>query len=51
MNTWKVAKKNRLIKVIFPILRLNANIKIVFELPILQEYLLVIMAILRKKYI
>ena len=49
MNTRKVAKKNRLIKVICPILRLNANIKIVLELYILQEYLLVIIAILRQK--
>ena len=49
MNTRKIAKKNRLIKVIFPILRLNANIKIVLELYILQEYLLVIIAILRQK--
>ena len=49
MNTRKIAKKNRLIKVIFPILGLNANIKIVLELYILQEYLLVIIAILRQK--
>ena len=35
----------------FPILRLNANIKIVLELHIPLEYLLVIIAILRQKYI